>query len=52
MQGCRGHNCDADDWEIHEVIPDVMVVLHGNPLLKMAFRKIDFRKIGLSKIDC
>jgi hypothetical protein len=34
MQGCRGHNCDADDREIHEAIPDVMAVLHGNPDLQ------------------
>jgi hypothetical protein len=31
MQGCRGHNCDAEDWEVHEAIPDVMAVLHGIP---------------------
>jgi hypothetical protein len=30
MQGCRGHNCDAEDREFHEAIPDVMAVLHGN----------------------
>jgi hypothetical protein len=30
MQGCRGHNCDAEDREVHEAIPDVMAVLHGN----------------------
>jgi hypothetical protein len=34
MQGCRGHNCDAKDREVHEAIPDVMAVLHGNPELQ------------------
>jgi hypothetical protein len=34
VHGCRGHNCDADDREIHEAIPDVMAVLHENPDLQ------------------
>ena len=34
VQGCRGHNCDEKDREIHEAIPDVMAVLHENPDLK------------------
>jgi hypothetical protein len=34
MQGCRGHNCNAEDREVHEAIPDVMAVLHGNPELQ------------------
>jgi hypothetical protein len=34
MRGCRGHNCDAEDREIHEAIPDVMAVLHANPDLQ------------------
>jgi len=34
MQGCRGHNCDPDDRDIHEAIPDVMAVLHDNPDLQ------------------
>ncbi len=34
MHGCRGNNCDADDREIHEAIPDVMAVLHENPDLQ------------------
>ena len=34
MQGCRGHNCNADDREIHEAIPSVMSVLHENPDLQ------------------
>ena len=33
-QGCRGHNCNADDREIHEAIPSVMAVLHENPDLQ------------------
>ncbi len=32
--GCRGHNCNADDRDIHEAIPDVMAVLHENPELQ------------------
>ena len=32
--GCRGHNCDSDDREIHEAIPHVMEVLHENPDLQ------------------
>ncbi len=28
--GCRGHNCNADDRDIHEAIPNVMAVLHEN----------------------
>ena len=32
--GCRGHNCDSDDREIHEAIPHVMEVLHENPELQ------------------
>jgi hypothetical protein len=32
--GCRGHNCDADDREIHEAIPNVMAVHHENPELQ------------------
>jgi hypothetical protein len=31
---CRGHNCDENDREIHEAIPDVMAVLHENPDLQ------------------
>jgi hypothetical protein len=34
IQGCKGHNCDAEDREVHEAIPDVMGVLHGNPELQ------------------
>ena len=34
MHGCRGHNCDSDDREIHEAIPHVMEVLHENPDLQ------------------
>jgi hypothetical protein len=34
MHGCRGHNFNADDREIHEAIPDVMAVLHKNPDLQ------------------
>jgi hypothetical protein len=34
MQGCRGHNCNADDRDIHEAIPSVMSVLHENPELQ------------------
>ena len=34
MQGCRGHNCTADDRDIHEAIPSVMSVLHENPELQ------------------
>jgi hypothetical protein len=34
VHGCRGHNCDADDREIHEAIPDVMAVLPENPDLQ------------------
>jgi hypothetical protein len=26
MQGCRGHNCDADNREIHEAVPSAAVV--------------------------
>ena len=32
--GCRGHNCNSDDREIHEAIPHVMEVLHDNPDLQ------------------
>jgi hypothetical protein len=28
--GCRGHNCNADDRDIHEAIPNVTAVLHEN----------------------
>jgi hypothetical protein len=34
VHGCRGHNCNADDREIHEAIPEVMAVLHENPDLQ------------------
>ena len=34
MHGCRGHNCDTEDRDIHEAIPDVMAVLHENPELQ------------------
>jgi hypothetical protein len=34
MQRRRGHNCDAKDREVHEAIPDAMVVLHGKPELQ------------------
>ncbi len=34
VHGCRGHNCDENDREIHEAIPDVMAVLHENPALQ------------------
>jgi hypothetical protein len=34
VHGCRGHNCDENDREIHEAIPDVMAVLHENPDLQ------------------
>ena len=34
MHGCRGHNCNADDRDIHEAIPNVMAVLHENPELQ------------------
>ncbi len=34
MHGCRGHNCNENDREIHEAIPDVMAVLHENPDLQ------------------
>jgi hypothetical protein len=34
MHRCRGRNCDAEYREIHEAIPDVMSVLHGNPELQ------------------
>jgi hypothetical protein len=34
VQGCRGHNCDENDCEIHEAIPQVMAVLHENPDLQ------------------
>jgi hypothetical protein len=34
VHGCRGHNCDEIDREIHEAIPDVMAVLHENPDLQ------------------
>ncbi len=34
VQGCRGHNCDENDREIHEAIPDVMAVLHEDPALQ------------------
>jgi hypothetical protein len=36
VHGCRGHNCDENDREIHEAIPDVMAVLHENPDLQQA----------------
>ena len=32
--GCRGHNCNSDDREIHEAIPHVMEVLHDDPDLQ------------------
>ena len=32
--GCRGHNCNSDDREIHEAIPHVMATLHENPDLQ------------------
>jgi hypothetical protein len=34
MHGCRGHNCNSEDREIHEAIPHVMAVLHENPDLQ------------------
>ncbi len=34
VHGCRGHNCDENNREIHEAIPDVMAVLHENPDLQ------------------
>jgi hypothetical protein len=34
VHGCRGHNCDENDREIHEAIQDVMAVLHENPDLQ------------------
>ncbi len=34
VHGCRGHNRDENDREIHEAIPDVMAVLHENPDLQ------------------
>jgi hypothetical protein len=34
VHGCRGHNYDENDREIHEAIPDVMAVLHENPDLQ------------------
>jgi hypothetical protein len=34
VHGCRGHNCNADDRDIHEAIPEVMVVLRENPDLQ------------------
>jgi hypothetical protein len=34
VHGCRGHNCDENDREIHEAIPEVMAVLHENPDLQ------------------
>jgi hypothetical protein len=34
VHGCRGHNCNENDREIHEAIPDVMAVLHENPDLQ------------------
>ena len=34
VQGCRGHNCNADDREIHEAIPEVMAVIRENPDLQ------------------
>ncbi len=37
MHGCRGHNCNADDRDIHEVIPNVMAVRHENPELQQGF---------------
>jgi hypothetical protein len=35
VYGCRGHNCDENDREIYEAIPDVMAVLHENPDLQL-----------------
>jgi hypothetical protein len=34
VHGCRGHNCDTNDREIHEAIPEVMAVLHEHPDLQ------------------
>ncbi len=34
MHGCSEHNCDSDDREIHEAIPNVMAVLYENPDLQ------------------
>ena len=34
MHGCRGHNCNPDDRDIHEAIPEVMAVLRENPGLQ------------------
>ena len=34
VHGCRGHNCNPDDRDIHEAIPEVMSVLRENPDLQ------------------
>ena len=34
VHGCRGYNCNADDRDIHEAIPEVMAVLRENPDLQ------------------